>query len=103
MCTMVSDLKEQEGVHRVRCLRIGRDKPDPRAAIRFREVIANVFLEPCHGRDARRVGVVNEHRRLEISGGKHLGDVSEVHPNLIDTRFILGVIGRDGDFSAIVE
>jgi len=46
---------------------------------------------------------VNEHRRLEIPGGKHLGDVSEVRPDLIDTRFIFGVVGRDVDFSAVVE
>src|SRR5258708_26025653 len=49
----VDHLKEQEGGHGVRCLRPGRDKPNPRAAIRFREFVANLFLEPRHGRRAR--------------------------------------------------
>jgi len=103
MCPVVDDLKEQKGVHGVRCLRTGRDKPDPRAAIRFREFVANLFLEPRHGRCARWVGVVNEHRRLEIPRGKHFDDVSQVSPNLIDARFIFRVGGRDIDFSSVVE
>jgi len=64
-------LKEQEGVQRVRCLRTGRDSRI-RAPRSVREFVANLFLEPRHGRRTGGVGVVNEHRCLEIPGGKHL-------------------------------
>jgi hypothetical protein len=100
---VVDDLKEQEGVHGVRGLRTGSDKPNPRAAIRFREFVANLFLEPRHRRRTRRIGVVNEHWRVEIPGSKHSGDVSEVSPNLIDARFIFRVVGGDVDFASVVE
>lgn len=63
---MIDDLKEQEGVHRVCGLGTGRDKPNPGAAICFRQFVANLFLESRHRRRAWRVGVVNEHRRVEI-------------------------------------
>lgn len=94
---VIHDLKEQEGMHGVRCLRTGRDKANPRAAIRFREFVANLLLESRHGRRAWRVCVVNKHRRLEIPGSKHLGDVPEVSPNLIDARSIFRVVGRNVD------
>jgi len=100
---MIDDLKEQEGVHRVRCFRTGGDKPNPRAAIRFQEFVTNLFLESRHRRRAWRVGVVNEHRRVEIPGGKHLGDMPEVSSNLIDARFIFRVVGPDVDFSSVAE
>jgi len=100
---MIDDLKKQEGVHRVGCFQTGGDKPNPGAAIRFREFVANLFLASSHSRRARRVGVVNEHRRVEIAGGKHLGDMSEVNSNLIDARFIFRVVGPDVDFSSVVE
>ena len=88
---------------RVRCVWTGRDKPNPRAAIRFREFVANLFFESRHRRRARRVGVVNEHRRVEIPGGKHFANVSEVSSNLIDARFIFRVVGPDVDSSSVVE
>ena len=100
---MIDDLKEQEGVHRVRCFRTGGDKPNPRAVIRFGEFVANLFLDSRHRRCARRIRVVNEHRRVEIPGGKHLGDVSEVSSNLVDAHFIFRVVGADVDFSSVVE
>ena len=100
---MIDDLKEQEGVNRIGGRRAGRDQSKPRAAIRFRELVANLFLEPRHRRGAWWVRVVNEHRRVEISGGKHFGDVSEVSSNLIDARCIFRVVGRDLDFSSVIE
>ena len=100
---MIDDLKEQEGVHGIRCVRTGRDQPNPCAAIRFREFVTNLFLESRHGLCARRVGIVNEHRRMEIPGGKHFGDVSKVSSNLFDARFIFRIVGPDVDLSSVVE
>ena len=72
---MIDDLKEQEGVDRIRGFRTRCDQPNPRAALCLRDFVANLFLESGHRRGAWRVRVVNEHRRVEIPGGKHLGDV----------------------------
>jgi hypothetical protein len=41
---VVDNLKEQEGVHRVGGLGTGRDKPDARSAIRFREFVCALSL-----------------------------------------------------------
>src|SRR5258707_9876640 len=46
--------KEQEGVHGVRRLRTGRDKPNSCAAFCFHKFVANLFLEPGHRRGADR-------------------------------------------------
>jgi hypothetical protein len=100
---VVDDLKKQEGVHCVRGFRTRRNKANPTAAMGFRECVVNLFLEPGHRRHTRRVGVVNEHWRVEIPGSKHSGDVSEVSPNLIDARFIFRVVGGDVDFASVVE
>ena len=97
---MVDDLKEQEGMHGVRCLRTGRHKANPRAPIRYGEFVANLLLD---GRSTRRVCVVNEHRRFEIPGGKHRRDVPEVSPTLIDARSIFRVVGRNVDLSSVAE
>jgi len=70
---MIDDLKEQEGVHGVRRLRTGRDKPNSCAAFCFHKFVANLFLEPGHRRGAWWVRVVNEHGRFEIPGGNILG------------------------------
>src|SRR5260221_14652131 len=103
LCPVIDDLKEQEGVHGVLRVRTRRTKPNPRAAIRLREFVANLFLESRHRCRTRRVGVVNEHRRVEIPGGKHFGDVSEVSSDLVDARFIFRIVGPDVDFSSVVE
>src|SRR5438477_259283 len=88
---MINDLKEQEGVDRVGGLQSGRDEPNPCAAFCFREFVANLFLELGHRRGARRVGVVNEHGRLEIPEGKHLGDMSKVDADLLDASLVVRV------------
>jgi hypothetical protein len=94
---MIDDLKKQEGVDCVRGLRTGRDQPNSCAAFCFREFVPNLFLEPGHRRGAWRVRVVNEHGCLEISGSKHLGDVSKVRADLLDAGLVVRVFYRDGE------
>ena len=88
---MIDDLKEQEGVDGVRGFRTGRYQPNSCAAFYFREFVANLFLEPGHRCDTWWIRVVNEHRCVEIPGGKHLGDMSKVGADLLDTGFVVRV------------
>ena len=49
-----------------------------------------------HGR-AGRCGVVDEHRDVEIAGGKALGNVGEMHANFVTGHGVLGIFGGDVD------
>ena len=58
-------------------------------------------LQALQHRHARRDAIVNQHRRMEISGGEHLRDVPEVHPNLVAAGGVSRVVRGDLDRAAV--
>jgi hypothetical protein len=55
-----------------------------------------------HGCRTGNVLAVYQHRRIEIAGREHLGDMVEVTPNLIAALGVLYVVGADIDQAAVV-
>src|SRR6266436_6458856 len=98
---MVNDLEKQEGMDSINGLRVLRDQPDASAAIRFEIFVFNGLFQSSHRGNARRVGVMNQHRRFEIPCGKQLGDVAEVHAYLVNAAFIVQIVCTDVDFSTV--
>ena len=67
------------------------------------DCIADIGLQTDHCRYARRVGVMNQHRRVEIAVREHTYNMVQMRSNLFDTRLIVWVICRHYNFAAIFE
>ena len=97
---VVGDLEAEEGVNGLEGFGTGGGDLNLGAAIGFRVSIADFVAEFGHDRNARRVGVVDEHGDVEVAGGEKLDDVREVHTDLVAGGGAFRVVGGDIDDAA---
>jgi hypothetical protein len=100
---MILDLESEEVMN-------GFDRPRSRCqnahlapVYRVLGPVSNLTSQLFHCVNARRLGVVDEHRQVEISAGKHFGDPVHVLPNGCEATLVGWVISLDHDSSAIRE
>src|SRR5437868_2978148 len=84
-----------------RCLVI-RGDVDSCAAGYLLQVPMNLILQPAHDRRARNGLTVNQHGDVEVSCGKHLGNVFEMPADLIAACGVPHVVGTNVNQAAIV-
>jgi len=60
------------------------------------------IFESSHGGRTGNIFSVNQHGRVEVAIGEHLGDVVEVTPNLIAAPGVTRVVGADFDYAAVI-
>ena len=63
----------------------------------LRDGVPDVGLRTNHCGHARRVGVVDQHRGIEIPVRERRDGVVQVHPNLLHAHLILSVVCRHDD------
>jgi len=97
---VVGNLKAQEGVNGFARFGVFGGDLDLGAAIGLEVAIADFAAELGHDGSAGRVGGVDEHGDVEISGGKELDDVREVHADLVAGGGVFGIVGGDVDDAA---
>src|SRR5690348_8587437 len=86
---MVDNPKKQEGVHRVGRGSVACEDANAYTLRHFRIYVASFALAFGHGGRAGRLGIVNEHGRLEIAVGEDLRNVGQEYANLLDSLFVV--------------
>ena len=56
-----------------------------------------------HCRSTGRIGVVNQHRGVEIAIREHAHNMAQMHPDLLDAGFVVWVVCSYDDFAAVPE
>ena len=90
------DLKSQEVMNCAQGFGTVRRYANTRSLFRLFECVLNIALQLLHDWDARRDLIMYQHWRFEVSSGKHLRDMAQMHSDLITTLRILG--GVSGNF-----